>query len=1036
MEDLSPTARRLIDAALAEDEPDEQGASESWSLVLTGIDSAPGRPQTEVIGSGQIEVARPAVRRRPAQPGERIGRYFVLDVLGKGAMGVVYRAYDPELERAVALKVVNPRYAARRDVDEARARLVSEARALARLSHPNVTAIYDVGTHEDHVYLAMELVEGQDLARWLRQEQRSWREVVQVFRSAALGVAAAHDNGLVHRDIKPANILLGEDGRVRVTDFGIARVDAPGPETPTDSDSDLGPTDEGITQAGFVVGTPAYMAPEQHQGEPVGPAADQYALCVALYEALHGRRPFRGSSREMAYAKLEARIPAGGSSQVPRWVAAVVQHGLQVAPADRHASVRGLYEALGNDPARRRRRWWAVAAGAGVVALGGVGWAQVWSGQAVCEDLGGRMATVWSPQRREQVQQAFVASGRDYAPDTFGRVAESLDLRAAAWVEMRTDACQATRVRREQSEAMLDLRIACLDRRLDGVDALVEVLGQADAAVVDRALDAVGRLRSLERCADTAALQAEVPPPEDDAAQQQVESIRGGLAAARADRHAGRFDDGLRAAEAARTRSDAVGYAPVQAEAMVVQAHLLDELGRTPEALTLAKRALWAAQEVGHDQTAAESAVLLVWLLSERRGEPLAGLDWARYAEATLHRAGGDDDLRGQLWLNEGAARVGAGQFDEGAASYERALTHYREHFGEDHPAVSRVVFNSANLLLQLGQFEPALAKYRDALQRLERVYGAGHPRCAVARDAMGNCLRALGRLPEAEAEHQQAITVLSEALGPDHPDVALSLMNLAHVYDQMQRLDDAQRLYEQALKQLGPYPEHPQLPVALNNLGLLHADHGNPAEGLPLVRRAFDLLEARLGPRHPDLIHPLSGLARLHTSLGQTEKALELIDRQHALAVAAHGPDHRLAAVALANMGNTLREADRLPEALERYSACLAAFERNPDTTPTDLTISLNDVNSALMDLGRVDEALPGLERALTASQDERVTPSARIDATFNMASALAQRGEDFERARTLGQRTLSLLGELGPAGESARPQVEAWLASLPDPG
>ena len=1033
MDDLSPTARRLIEAALVEDEPDAQGVDDSWGQVLTGIDSL-NSVRTAAIGSGRILAPEPARRpRTAATPGERIGRYFVLDVLGKGAMGVVYRAYDPELERAVALKVVNPRYAARRDADEARARLVSEARALARLSHPNVTAIYDVGVHGEHVYLAMELVEGGDVAAWLRKQSRSWREVVEVFRAAAEGVAAAHARGLVHRDIKPSNILLGEDGRVRVTDFGIARVDAGIAATPTDAESDLGPTDEGITQVGFVVGTPAYMAPEQHGGDPVGPAADQYALCVALYEALYGTRPFKGSTREMAFAKLEAGVAAPRESSVPRWVWAVVQRGLQPKPAQRHADVRALCTALGDDPVRRRRRGLVAMGAVGVVVLGTVGWARAWSGPAPCDGVGGEMASVWSAERKEGMRTAFVDSGRVYAETTFDRVAEFFDTRAQQWVTMRGEACEATWVRREQSEAMLDRRMACLDRRMDDMDALVEVLGKADASVVDRALDATGRLRSLDRCADVSVLQAQVAPPEDAVAQQEAADIRGELASARAERHAGHFDDGLRVAEAARARSDALDYAPVRAEAMLVQAHLLDEQGRAVEALALTKEALWAAQAVGHDQAAAEAAVLLVWLQSERRGDPEAGLEWARYAEATLQRAGGDDDLQGRLWLNEGAARVGAGQFDEGQEAYDRALGHFREQFDDDHPAIPKIVFNVANLLYQRGHYEDALVRYRDALEQLERLHGPGHPRCAVAHDAIGNTLRALGQMDEAVAEHQRSAELLRAALGADHPDVALSLMNLGHAYDQMQRLEDAQRLYEEALELLGPHSDHVHLPVALNNLGLLHADHGNPAKGLPLVRRALDLLEARLGPNNPQLISPISALARLHTELGQIDQALALIDRQHGLAVAAHGPDHRNAAVALANMGNALRAADRLPEALERFRACLAAFERNRDATPTDITIALNDVNAALMDLGRAEEAMPGLERALTASQDERVMVSARIDSMFNMATVLAERGVDFPRARRLGEQVREMIAGLGPSGASALVQVDAWLASLP---
>ncbi|MEX1366662.1 MAG: serine/threonine-protein kinase [Nannocystaceae bacterium] len=1038
MDELSPTARRLIDEALAEDVPDDERVQHSWGQLLTGLGAESGGVSTVAaapVPDEMVDSLRPVAR-----PGERIGRYFVMDVLGRGAMGVVVRAFDPELERTVALKVVNPGFAAQADAEEVRARFVTEARALARLSHPHVVAIYDVGTHGEHVYLAMELVEGTDVAKWLR-EPRPWPQVVSVFRAVAEGLAAAHEAGLVHRDVKPGNMLLGRDDRVRITDFGIARLSA-GPSTapPTDAesgaepDSELGPTDDGITQAGFVVGTPAYMAPEQHSGDAVGPAADQFALCVALYEGLYGRRPFRGDPRRVAYDKLHGKVSLPDDTEVPRWLGAVVLRGLRVEPDERFADLRALVAALDDDPSRRRRRW-AVRAGAlSVVVAGAVGWALAMGGPAACEGTGGGMAQAWNDDMRQQLHEAFVATGRSYAEPTASAVQTRIDEYARAWTTMRQDACEATQVRGEQSEAVLDLRMACLDRRLDEVRALLGVLRHADGEIVDRALTAAAGLSGLDRCADAAALSAEVPPPADEDARLESEGIRGVLAAARADRLAGLYDHGLEAARSARARADALGYAPVQAEARLVEADLVDELGRSPEAIELAKEALWTAQAVGHDEAAAAASVLLVWLLGERGGEPAAGLDWARYAEATLQRSGDDDVLRGRLWLYEGAARTNAGDFDGGQRAYERALAHTRDRLGDEHPSVPAIVQDMANLELLRGHLDAALAGTRDALARLESIYGPEHPRCALAHDSLGTVLRSLGRLTEAEAEHEHALQLLRDSVGPEHPDVAGVMLNLGHVYDQQHRLTDARGLYERALRLLEAHPEHALLPTALSNLGLLYADHGEPERALPHLRRSLQRLEARLGPNNPELAHSLSGLARVHTEQGQTDEALALLQRQHLLVVAAHGETHRMAAIALADMGNALLQADRTVEALERFSASLRAFEGNPDSTPTDLVIALNDIASLLLTLGRLDEALPVLERAAALADDEAVTVAARIDARFNLALGLAARGEDLARAREAGQGALSLLQQLGPEVEQPRAMVEAWLRDLPE--
>ena len=221
-------------------------------------------------------------------PGSRVDRYQILGAVGRGGMGEVYAAYHPDLDRKIALKVVHEAGA---ESAERRARLLREARAIARLSHPNVVVVHDAGTVDGRVYIAMEFVEGETVDAWLRAGSRGWREVVDVFIAAARGLAAAHAAGIVHRDFKPQNVMIGRDGTVRVMDFGLARlaeeppdcpdVGATGPATrPRDGDED-----------GRAVGTPAYMAPEQFRGEAIDARADQFSFCVALHEALFGIRP-------------------------------------------------------------------------------------------------------------------------------------------------------------------------------------------------------------------------------------------------------------------------------------------------------------------------------------------------------------------------------------------------------------------------------------------------------------------------------------------------------------------------------------------------------------------------------------------------------------------------------------------------------------------------------------------------------------------------------------------------------------------------
>ncbi len=263
-------------------------------------------------------------------PGTHVGRYVIRGVLGRGGMGVVYTAEDPELSRDVALKIVR--------VDLA---VVREARAMAKLSHPNVISVYDAGTHEGAVFIAMELVRGTDLRAWLAAKRRTVAEIVEVFVAAGRGLAAAHAAAIVHRDFKPDNVLVGDDGRVRVTDFGLAQ------GLPGDDALD-----------GAAIGTPAYMSPEQHAGDRADPRSDQFSFSVALWEALHGERPFTGASREkVAQAIRDGQMTAPPrASRVPGSLRRLLVRGLAASPAARYPSLDALLRALGRNQARVPRR--------------------------------------------------------------------------------------------------------------------------------------------------------------------------------------------------------------------------------------------------------------------------------------------------------------------------------------------------------------------------------------------------------------------------------------------------------------------------------------------------------------------------------------------------------------------------------------------------------------------------------------------------------------------------------------------------------
>ncbi|MEM9463168.1 MAG: serine/threonine-protein kinase, partial [Myxococcota bacterium] len=489
------------------------------------------RSSGEIVRLAKYQVDRPTVDYQDDNSGPiprttptKIGHYTVLDLLGVGGMGVVCTAYDPKLDRKVALKLLRKKRGNDSRNSTGQARLIREAQALAKLSHPNIVTVHDVDKVDGQIYMAMEYVDGSSLDKWMVRSERQWREVVDVFVHAARGLAAAHAAGITHRDFKPANVLIGKDGRVLVVDFGLAKSQDQDDKHQSDSEPPInersirarrldpaeifrergslmdviGSTqDTKLTQVGRTVGTPAYMAPEQFLGLAVGPETDQFSFGVALYEALYGYLPFPDDDRD----ELIARVTEGRISETPKdtpvpgWVHRVVLRALHQRPEERFPSMDALITALQADPAKRRRR--ALFALGGVLLTGISSWgiAQAMSSDTdVCTGAADRMNEVWNDGRRAEIEAAFETTELHYARDQWERVDQELDGRAAAWVGHHVEVCRATNVRRDQSTHLMDVRMACLERRRGQMRALVEVLLSPDEDVVREAVKAVQSL--------------------------------------------------------------------------------------------------------------------------------------------------------------------------------------------------------------------------------------------------------------------------------------------------------------------------------------------------------------------------------------------------------------------------------------------------------------------------------------------------------------------------------------------------------------
>ncbi|MFZ6183030.1 protein kinase domain-containing protein [Nannocystis pusilla] len=404
------------------------------------------RLRPEVLGDAAQRRTKAMVHAslfKGANEAPTIGPYQVLKLLGEGGMGVVYAAYDDKLERKVALKLIRGAALQR---PQGRARTLREARALARLSHPNVVHVYQVGEVDDEVFVAMEFLTGPTLRAWLAAQPRSWREVLAVFRQAGEGLAAAHRQGVVHRDFKPANVIVGDDGRVRVVDFGLAHFgDSEAlPELPAAAE----PTDVLLTQTGAVLGTPAYMAAEQFAGARGDVKTDQYSFCAALYEALYGQRPFVGADvQALATAVAGGRVLAPKSGQeAPAWLYRVVLRGLQPDPAARWPSMDALLQALQPAEARLRGRFgWAVGSTAALLA-GGLFYmstSETTPASAPQDDVAAARAELTRTQDAKRLTEARAALTRDPV-ETIRALAQLAGDDPETWQEARFLAAAAT----------------------------------------------------------------------------------------------------------------------------------------------------------------------------------------------------------------------------------------------------------------------------------------------------------------------------------------------------------------------------------------------------------------------------------------------------------------------------------------------------------------------------------------------------------------------------------------------------------------
>ncbi|KIG13558.1 Serine/threonine kinase PKN8 [Enhygromyxa salina] len=971
------------------------------------------------------DAAGEGAQRRPAEAErtpDKIARFVVLEQIGIGGMGVVYAAWDPKLDRRVALKLVRPD----RGSADAHGRLQREAQAMARLSHPNVVSVFDVGSHDQSVWIAMEYVDGVTLRRWLNDEAREWERILELFRAAGEGLAAAHLAGLVHRDFKPDNVLIGADERVLVADFGLVRptdegslahdpdgddqaelgaapavplesidpdltvggstLPAAGSVTPTALAQPSSPDRAGsvapLTRAGALVGTPRYMSPEQFQRSLADARSDQFSFCVALYEALYGYPPFVGTRVFELVASVtlgEPRSPPR-DSPVPASIGRAIMRGLSRAPDDRFADMRGLLDALDLpvvQPAPRRWPWLLAILAAAALAATTAAWV---AGPAntvpvdVCEAGQAQIAETWGPARQAALARTFGALELSYAETSLAATRAGLDAWSGEWAAVYASTCAS---RHEQSPELYDLRMACLAQRREQVQALVDLLIQADAELVSEAPRLVTTLPTLERCADVEGLRAIDGPPPDQL--EAVHGFRETLAHLQARLGAERLEGVERELARVREGAERLGYEPLLAELEGVEGSFAKLSDDVEGARAYLLRAHELALGLGHDRLALDTALALIEV--DNFGPNEQGLElarrWSAVAAGLSRRAGRPPEIE-----------------------IER-----RRLFG---------------LVLSRNHHYPeAIEQQRQALALSEQTYGPQQLQTAEVRLALVIALGDEGRAAEAGAELDAVVGVFERVLDPNHPLLLGPLRARLMLSIQAGELDaallDGQRILSIAEAAFGV--EHTRTLVALESLAFVHDMRGDH----PAARERFEAILERSGEVAQLRTHlgitAANSLCFTLYKLGELAQARSLCERALVAAEREHGSENTFVAIILNNLGLIARAEDQPRLGLEHDRRALEICEAGVGPTHPYTAYSLIGIGQGLLALGQASAATEVLTRALeiraAVGDPAEIGEAQCLLAHAQIESGVTHRDSP---ARELAREGLSKLREAGP--------------------
>ncbi len=1052
----------------------EVGPDVEDSALPSDLSAAVGTSELADPLLAAVAAAPPPVAEPELAPGALIGECFRIDRrLGSGGMGVVYLAHDESLDRAVAVKL----HRAGGSVD----RLQREAMAMARLSHPNVITVHEVGRLGDSVFVAMEFVAGGTLRAWLKARPRPWREILAVCVGAGEGLAAAHDAGLVHRDFKPENVLVGDDGRPRVGDFGLARaiaasrgeVAAPassvapaaapsaaeaitaadtaaptraaragrpsGPtarpagttspggataavasttevgEAPTLAQADVedaartpassgggvvtpgrdaersqrGLLSDRLTMTGVLMGTPAYMAPEQFADADVDARADQFAFAVMTWEALFGKRPFAGGDAAALRAAVEAGrvLPPPRDTLVPAKVRAALSRALAVEPAARWPSMRALLAELRRAAEPSRGRLWLALGGGGALVAAVAAWA-LWPAPAAepCRQAAAGFDAVVPAAMIHRMRAEVAAATGDR--ELLGRIDRQLARLRPELGEAALASCQAARVERRLPAELEERSRACLTLRARASALLVD----APALLAGDPAAYLSRLRALPSygpCLDPVALAASAPR-HDEASIAARARLWAASADVRADRHA-QAAAAAREAEALAAPDDR----GARALATVIDGQIAYAQDRLADAARRFADAYYAGVALDDSDVYLEALAHLIHLHGSDRFEVAEAQPWIRAGAAAVERdrrrapggvgavlgalvgaadgrgdsaqaiawgeelvrmvpPGADAGVRGEAELALARALHGGGRYDEAITRYERAIREHVTALGPTHPRTAQVLGSYGLLLVDAGREDEVAAVVMQVRTALAAWPGARSTDRANALLNLGVLLTdEPANFAEAEAAYREAREIYVRLLGPEHPDVALCDANLAVLENKRGRPREALVALERAIaiqeRALGS--GHLQVASTSFNIAAAALMAGDHARAEPAAARA-EAFFAKLAPGESRHLFAMNLRAHALSGLGHHAAALALASRSNELAgQRGDGPAGLSATVELA------RALVGLGRDLDRARAYLDAAQPEYERYPEVFARALADIAAIRHDLERRGE-------------------------------------------------------------------------------